>query len=232
MEQDYIDWLYGLSAPMVILNKRYGASYTSPFFYPNDDFIDLKESWEIDSRETLLDCVFTMIDDGHAPLLSEFYSKYSQLSEFDWLSFYERQTDYHKVILKFVEQTFPICNIAGIRSWDYARMAYLLRLGTTNKYVTEEECLWILHRIGLRSTYFYQSWQHYLVSWFIGLQYWNNLQIKDDLEKLRCELSRSSNVTSMANLYEDKQAPFNRLPWFIDIEKFEKPESLREYDWL
>ncbi|OCG16667.1 hypothetical protein A9G09_02465 [Gilliamella sp. wkB292] len=231
MNQDIIDWLYGLSAPMVVLHKDKGASYTSPFFYPQQDFVDMSESWGIDSRETLLNCVFDMVDDGHASTLSQYYFIYSRYAEFDWCNYYNEQTDYQKVLLDFVKQTFPICGVASIRSWDYARMAYILRNGITNKYITEQEALWILFRIGIRAQYYYSSWQHYFTSWFIGYQYWISLNNKENLELLRCELSRASNAHTMTNLYSDLQAPFNRLPWFIDLDDQQKPESLMEYQW-
>ncbi|OCG77668.1 DUF1266 domain-containing protein [Gilliamella sp. Occ4-3] len=231
MNQDCVDWLYGLSAPMVVINIENGASYTSPFFYPDRDFVDMKESWAIDSRETLLNCVFGMVDDGHASALSKYYLMYSRLSEFDWYDHYQEQDDYQKVLLDFVKQTFSVCGTAGIRSWDYARMGYILRNGTTNKYITEQEALWILSRIGLRCQYYYRNWHHYFTGWFVGYQYWISLNSKEDLETLRCELTRASRAHTMANLHEDKDAPHNRLSWYIDIEELEKPESLMEYDW-
>ncbi|OCG23503.1 hypothetical protein A9G45_12160 [Gilliamella sp. HK2] len=231
MNQDCVDWLYGLSAPMVALNKRYGASYTSPSFFPDRTFVDMESDWGIDSRQALLNCVFNMVDDGHAPILSRYYSMYSRFSESEWCDYCQAQDDYQKVLLAFVEQTFCVCGYGGIRSWDYARMGYLLRNGTTNKYISEEEALWIFSRIAARSQYFYRSWHHYSAGWAIGFQYWETLNNKEDLEALRCELTRASQTHTMKILISDKDSPCNRLPWYTEIDELEKPESLAEYDW-
>lgn len=231
MNQDYIDWLYGLSAPMVALNKESGASYTSPFFFPGYEYIDMQKDWGIHSRETLLAMVFNMVDDGHATALSKHYFMYPRLSALDWLNYTEKQSDYDKVLLEFVEQTYSECGAGGIRSWDYARMGYILRNGITNKFITEEEALWILYRIGLRAQYYYSSWQSYFSGWFVGYQYWESLTNKEDLERLRCDLCRSSQTWTMTKLYTDENSPYHHLPWHIEIEELEKPESLMEYAW-
>ncbi|OCG00451.1 DUF1266 domain-containing protein [Gilliamella sp. wkB112] len=231
MDQNYIDWLYGLSAPMVALNKEHGASYTSPFFFPDRDFVNMNDDWGIDSRESLLEMVFNMVDNGHATALTPYYFMYDRLPEYKWLEYCQSQTDYQKVLLKMAEQTFSECGVGGIRAWDYARMGYILRNGTTNKYITEQEALWIFSRIASRSQYYYKSWKHYFSGWLVGYQYWKSLSNDKNLDILRCELSRMSKINIISMLNSDEDSPCNRLPWFIDIEELEKPESLMEYDW-
>lgn len=231
MEQQHIDWLYGLSAPMVARNKEYGASYTSPFLFPDRDFVDMNEDWGINSRESLLDLVFRMVDDGHAPALSSYYLMYNRLTEYEWFEYYQKQTDYQKVLLEMVEKTASECGSGGIRSWDYARMGYILRNGTTNQYITEDEALWIFSRIAQRAQYYYRSWEHYFAGWFIGHHYWKSLSNDDNLKVLRCTFSRSTITQVMAILALDKDSPSNALTWYIELEELEKPESLKEYDW-
>lgn len=231
MDQNYIDWLYGLSAPMVALNKEHGASYTTPFLFPKRNFVAMDDDWGINSRESLLELVFRMVDDGHASPLSPHYFMFSRLSEQAWQEYCQTHTDYQKVLLEMVEQTYSECGFGGIRSWDYARMGYILRNGTTNKYITEQEALWIFSRIALRSQYYYKTWKHYFAGWLIGYHYWKSLSNDENLDILRCELSRSNRINIIAMLNSDEDSPSNRLPWFIDIEELEKPESLMEYDW-
>lgn len=232
MDQNYIDWLYGLSAPMVALNKEYGASYTSPFFFPDRDFVDMNDDWGIDSRNSLLEMVFKMVDNGHAPALSRYYFMYARLFEHEWIEYCRTLTDYQKVLIEMVEQTSSVCGTGGIRAWDYARMGYILRNGTTNKYISEQEALWIFSRIGLRAQYYFKTWHHYFASYYIGFHYWKSLNDDDqNLDTLRCKLSRTLRTHTMAILRSDEESPCNRLPWLIDIEELEKPESLMEYDW-
>ncbi|OCG06974.1 hypothetical protein A9G13_08280 [Gilliamella sp. wkB178] len=231
MDQNYIDWLYGLSAPMVALNKECGASYTGPCIFPEDEFVDMSKDWGISSRENLFDRVFGMIDDGHATALSHYYFMYDRLPEYKWLAYCQSQNDYQNVLLTLVEQTFSECGVGGIRAWDYARMGYILRNGITNKYITEQEALWIFSRMALRSQYYYKTWKQYFAGWFVGYHYWKTLGDNQNLEILGYELSKSSRTHIMSILNTDEDSPCNRLPWFIDIEELEKPESLMEYDW-
>ncbi|OCG21108.1 hypothetical protein A9G11_09235 [Gilliamella sp. wkB108] len=231
MDQNYIDWLYGLSAPMVALNKEYGASYTGPNLFPDREFVKMDDDWGIDSRESLFECVFRMIDAGHAPALSQYYFLYDRLPQYKWLEYSQSKTDFQKVLLEMVEQTFTECGVGGIRAWDYSRMGYILRNGITNKYITEQEALWILYRMALRSQYYYKTWQQYFAGHFFGYFYWKTLRDEPSLDVLRYNLSRAYQMQSMTELQTDANSPCNRLPWFIDIEELEKPESLMEYDW-
>lgn len=231
MNQQILDWLYGLCAPMVVVNKEYGASYTGPFCFPNLEFVDMKDDWGIDSRESLLQCVFRMVDDGLASSLSIYYNIYHHLPEYKWLDFYQNQGDFEKVLLDMVAQTYSECGQGGIKGWDYARMVYVIRNGTTNKYITEQEAIWLLSRIAVRAQYFYNSWENYFSSWFIGRHYWKALDKKDNLPSFRCVLTRSSSIHLITMLKTDQDSPSNLLPWFLDIPNIEKPEALKEYDW-
>lgn len=231
MHQDCTDWLFGLSAPMVALNKEEGASYTSPYFYPERNYTDMKKDWGIDSRESLLSMIFDMVDDGHAPALSKHYFMYPRLTAPHWLKYIEKHCDYDKVLIEYVEKTYSECGVGGIRSFDYARMGYLLRNGTSNMFITEDEALWIFYRIALRAQHYYSSWQSYFSGWFIGYQYWESLSNKEDLEQLRCELCRSSRNWTMSKLYSNEDSPYHHLPWYIELEEIEKPQSLMEYAW-
>lgn len=55
---------------MVALNRNNGVSYISLYFYPDHNFVDISGSWEINLRQTPLNLVFDMIDDGHALLFN------------------------------------------------------------------------------------------------------------------------------------------------------------------
>lgn len=232
MDQQYIHWLYGLSAPMVALNSAYGASFTLPSFYNDDEFVDLKESWNISSREELLDTIFRMTDDGHAEALSEGYFLRGRMLQSEWQDYLENQNAYQRVLLGFVSATSALCGSGGIRAWDIARMSFLSRIGVLDKYLTEQESLWIHFRLALRARYYYSSWQTYCAGYLFGRRYWQSLDI-DEPELLCCALDQKGQANSglMKELTEHKDSPLVNLPWYIDFEEIEKPESLQGGDW-
>ena len=77
-------WLFALSAPMVAINTHSGAQYGRPDFYPDSEFVDLSESWDIADRPALLAMIQRMTDDGHARDLSGAYWDNARLLPGEW----------------------------------------------------------------------------------------------------------------------------------------------------
>lgn len=232
MNQQYIHWLYGLSAPMVALNSAYGASFVLPSFYSDDEFVDLKDSWNIRTRQELLDTIFRMTEDGHAEALAEGYFLRGRMLQSEWQEYCENKNEYQQVLLNYIAGTSALCGSGGIRSWDIARMSFLARIGVLDKFITEQESLWLHFRLALRARYYYSSWQTYCAGYLFGRCYWQNLDI-DEPTLLHCALSQKGLANSglMKVLTEHQNSPLVCLPWYIDFEEIEKPDSLKEIDW-
>lgn len=236
MDQQYQHWLYALSAPMVALNIEYGASYTAPDFYPNDSSLDLKESWDIESRESLFDTVTRMIDHGHADELSYPYYLWHQLTPNRWRDYSAHQEESRQVLLEFVADTALMCGSGGIRAWDLCRMSFLCRIGVLNQWITEQESLWFHCRIAQRARHYYASWQEYASGFLIGRTFW--LSISEEQPELKRYALNSkgtldSNMTISRHLFTEPNSPYQHLIWEMDPAELEmeKPQSLQEVDW-
>jgi hypothetical protein len=232
MEQQFVRWLHGLSSPMVALNSGYGASFYSPSFYEDSEPVDLKESWNIGDRADLFNTIFRMADDGHAEELSEGYFLRVRMLEHEWQSYVEQQNDHQQTLLKFVAKTSSLCGGGGIRAWDLARMSFLARIGVLNQFISEQESLWIHFRLALRARYYYTSWQNYCAGYIFGRYYWQNLDIENPAQ-LDCLLSQRgfTNGRVLKELVDHPDSPLVSLPWYIDFQEIDKPESLEEVNW-
>lgn len=236
MDQLHQHWLFALSAPTAAMNLDYGASYTAPNFYPNDSELDLTNSWDIDSKSSLIETVTRMVDDGHAENLASPYYLWHRLTPSRWKDYCASQEAFRLPVLEFVASTAMTCGDGGIRSWDLSRMGFLCRIGVLNGWLTEEESLWFQSRIARRARHYYANWHTYTAGFVTGRTYWLALQ-EEDPELKRCALNnqglQDGNVTLCNRLLGGENSPYMRLPWDIDMEQvdMDKPDSLAEVDW-
>lgn len=227
-------WLYGLSAPMVAINRHLDASYTSPQFYLDDETVDLSASWQIGNRDDLLALVIRMADNGHAEGVSEAYFLFSRFLPTRWRAYVEQQTPRQQAILSYVALTGAQCGDGGIRAWDLARMSFLCRLGVLNGWITEQESLWLHNRLAQRARHYYASWANYYAAFIVGRCYWLTLG-EENVEMLRIGLTQKGdekvNQRLTGYLYTDDMSPINSLIWYVPLDEFEKPASLQGVDW-
>jgi len=232
MEEIEQRWLYALSAPMVALN---GASYSSPYYYHDgdDDQIDLASSWNVASREQLLDIVARMADDGHATELNAAYWRYQRALPSDWQALLEQLSLRERILHDYAARTFLDCGFGGTRAWDLGRMGFLLRCGLRNDWISFDESLWLQGRLAVRARHFYGSWSAYVAGYVIGRGLWGCSDLPD--EQLGRQLERQGsdprNQHIIASLSNDSASPFAELPWHLELNLPEKPASLAESDW-
>ena len=227
-------WLFALSAPMVAINRTAGADYALASFYPDNEFVDLRESWDIADRPALLAMIQRMTDDGHARDLSSAYWDHARLLPGQWQTLLANLQPAQRAAYQYAAETSMVCGAAGIRAWDLARMSFLARLGQLNGWLSLEENLWLHSRFSLRARYYYQSWHSYLAGFVIGRAYWNCLGHTDVAEQALCMSRQGSDPTHRAMVRELALTPaarFDELPWDMELDLPEKPESLEALDW-
>ncbi|WP_330984484.1 MULTISPECIES: DUF1266 domain-containing protein [Enterobacterales] len=164
--------LFALSTPMEILNQDCSPSHSSPRMYLDIPFFDVSESWGINTRDELIQMIYRMTDNGHACDLDAFYSLWFRLSPGEWQRYTSELNNEGRAYAQFVAETAAICGEAGIKAWDYVRMGFLCRIGVLNKWLTEEESLWLQSRLYVRAIHFYHSWMHYFAAYSLGRLYW------------------------------------------------------------
>ncbi|MBH3341476.1 DUF1266 domain-containing protein [Pseudomonas mendocina] len=224
-------WLFALSAPMVAMNP--GALYDLPRFYPDRDFIDLKESWDIDDRASLLTMIQRMTDDGHASDLSALYWDHARMLPSEWQARLDGLEQGQRVVHQYVAETILTCGAGGIRAWDLGRMSFLARIGELNGWLSPQENLWLHNRLSLRARYYYQSWHSYLAGFLIGRAYWRCLgsEPAEQALLLSRQGSDSSTFGMVQELALNPAARLDHLPWELELDLLEKPDTLEELDW-
>lgn len=234
MDQEYQRWLFTLSAPTTALNLEYGAAYFAPNLFPEGSPIDLKESWDIESRQDLIDTVIRMVEQGHADELSYPYYLWHQILPDSWNDFVSAQEEPRRILLEFVADTAGICGFGGIQAWDLSRMGYLCRIGVLNSWLTEQESLWLQSRIANRARHYYESWQQYTNGFLTGRTYWLSLSEERTEFKRYAFASKGNtdtNVNIVRNLFARSDSPYLMVPWVQELPEINKPESLGEVDW-
>lgn len=56
----------------------------------------------------------------------------------------------------------------------------LSRVGVLNKWLTEDESLWLQSRVYIRAHHYYHSWMHYFSAYSLGRLYWQSSQCEDN----------------------------------------------------
>ncbi|MFJ2483277.1 DUF1266 domain-containing protein [Pseudomonas sp. NPDC087598] len=223
-------WLCALSAPMAALNP--GAGYDDPAFC-DDDYIDLKDSWGIDNRQQLFDMIERMADHGHATHLAEAYLAWQRRLPSEWRALLDRLEPRERILHEFASRTFGSCGPGGILSWDYGRMGFLLRCAVRNQWIDLAESNWLHSRLAVRAQYHYGSWMAYFNGFLVGRTFWSCLSKSDD--ELAFELDRqgqsSHNLLIARGLDRNIPQFLADLPWQIELDLSQRPESLKEFDW-
>lgn len=227
MDKDEQYLLFALSTPMEVLNFRAKPSHTSPGMYTGMNEFDLSDSWGINHREDLIQTIYRMTDDGHATNLAALYTRWFALSPRQWREFTAQLGEQGQMYARFVAETAAICGHGGIKAWDYVRMGFLCRMGVLNKWLTEEESLWLQSRIYERAHYFYQGWVQYFSAYSLGRLYWQ--ADEDDPQEHFTLLQYDDSGKRMFNeLVSGSKGFYAQLPWRPLAEQLVCPETLKE----
>lgn len=217
MDKDDQYLLFALSTPMEILNCNNSPSHFSPRMYEGMKFFDLASSWGIENRDELIQTIYRMTDDGHATHLAGFYYRWFRFSPQEWQEFIcEELDDRSRIYAQFAAETAMCCGEGGIRAWDYVRMGFLCRVGVLNKWLTEEESLWLQSRVHLRAQHFYSDWVQYYAAYSLGRLYWQAPE-DEGLEQLKRFLVRKEYDQAGERMFQElvsqKDSFYATLPW-------------------
>lgn len=149
-EEQYL--LFALSAPMEILNQGCKPAHDSPKMYTGIKEFELSSSWGINNRDDLIQTIYQTTDDGHANDLAGLYLTWHRSSPEEWKALIAGGSERGLIYTQFVAQTAMCCGEGGIKAWDYVRMGFLSRVGVLNKWLTEEESLWLQSRVYVRAS--------------------------------------------------------------------------------
>lgn len=81
-------------------------------------------------------------------------------------------------------------------------MGFLCRVGVLNKWLTQEESLWLQSRVHLRALHFYSGWVQYYAAYSLGRLYWQSPE-EDDLKALKIFLARKEYDKAGERMFRD-----------------------------
>lgn len=236
MDMESQSLLFALSTPMEVLNEFHCLpSHSSPRMYLGRRFFDLSSSWGINNRDDLLKMLRTRMDGGHATQLAFLYHRWFRFSPTEWREYVGSLNERYRAYAQFVASTAACCGEGGIKSWDYVRMGFLCRVGVLNRWLTEEESLWIQSRIHVRAIHAYRGWVQYFAAYSFGRMYWqapedNNLPLLCDV-LARKEYDESGN-SMFHELLAGEHRFYTTLPWEYFAEYPTRPDTLKELSEL
>lgn len=168
-----------------------------------------------------------MTDDGHATHLAPLYTRWFTLSPRQWREFTEQLSEQGQIYARFVAETAVCCGRGGIKAWDYVRMGFLCRMGVLNKWLTEEESLWLQSRVYERAHYFYNGWMQYFAAYSLGRLYWQ-ADDEDTREHFTLLQYDASGERMFNELVSSTKGFYAQLPWRALVEQPACPETLKE----
>lgn len=228
-EEQYL--LFALSAPMEIFNQGCKPAHDSPKMYTGIKEFELSSSWGINNRDDLIQTIYQMTDDGHANDLAGLYLTWHRSSPEEWKALIAGGSERGLIYTQFVAQTAMCCGEGGIKAWDYVRMGFLSRVGVLNKWLTEEESLWLQSRVYVRAHHYYHSWMHYFSAYSLGRLYWQSSQCEDNTS-LREALTLYKYDSAGSRMFEELAAGSDRfyatLPWQPLTVQPECPVTLKD----
>ncbi|EDU6199970.1 DUF1266 domain-containing protein [Salmonella enterica subsp. salamae] len=227
MDKDEQYLLFALSTPMEVLYSGNKPSHSSPAMYTGITHVDLSDSWDINNREDLIQTIYRMTDDGHATHLAPLYTRWFTLSPRQWREFTEQLSEQGQIYARFVAETAVCCGRGGIKAWDYVRMGFLCRMGVLNKWLTEEESLWLQSRVYERAHYFYNGWMQYFAAYSLGRLYWQ-ADDEDTREHFTLLQYDASGERMFNELVSSTKGFYAQLPWQALVEQPACPETLKE----
>lgn len=100
-----------------------------------------------------------------------------------------------------------------------------------NKWLTEEESLWLQSRVYVRAHHYYHSWMHYFSAYSLGRLYWQSSQCEDNTS-LREALTLYKYDSAGSRMFEELAAGSDRfyatLPWQPLTVQSECPVTLKD----
>jgi len=158
----------------------------------------LKDSWDINDKESLVTTLAWLLKEGHHQRLMQLISfcKSNPSLESRTISRFREQFDEPLAYEESSEQTFrrglvlaeskeAKLTAAGIRGWDIARYVHVLRFGYMARFIHADECWLHLQRLEPVVNEF-TGWNDYAHSYIVGYRWWSGTAgpIEDACQRL------------------------------------------------
>lgn len=208
-------WMIALSA---ILNEQNGYSHDSIYGGRQRSAEQIKinkecleRDWNISNRQTLMDSLDWLWEDGHRSdflKARSFFSALSENGQNDYLKAISKESDryiqYH--LIKAYDKKLPQ---AGILAWDFGRYVFLCRDGAFLGYISNQEAFELMLKVAKVIQKSYLSWKEYGLAYMAGRQFW--------LKNLSSD-SAHWHTNYLSKMLFDKDSPWVKLDWSTKLE--------------
>ncbi len=167
----------------------------------------LDEWWGITDRDSFLDCVMSLVKQGHRKSYEEQAMMIKTMTSMDFTSAMKQYSGKEDIMYR-IYLAYNYNNMFTndmLLSWDLTRVVYLVRNAYTAGYIAESEAWRILEGLELdkKMKANYKSWEETGSHYVIGRNYWSLTQTK----------SSGDNIDLAATiLSEMRDSPWNVYP--------------------
>lgn len=175
----------------------------------------LKESWGIESRESLLWHLQDLSQGGQAGSFSKLHSLFVAHPTMDCMAIACEQglTVLETNRLFFVKTMAPKLGDQGLRAWDEGRSLNLIRWSLAAGYVTHQEALELAAPYVEKIESSYSSWEDYMSHYIIGRGFMGlNENTYGTLQKVALESAQSVDEFMSVSVLPMKGREVNRNP--------------------
>lgn len=161
---------------------------------------ELELGWEITSRETAMEKIQWLVEEGHSKVyteMAEVLIENHAMGKSDWSDEFPEQEDQNRIMT--VQQAYQEFGEDGLAGWDLSRALQVIGDCYHADYINLEEVLELSLPIALKLQSTFDSWEELTASYLYGYQYWK----KDDLD------NSASEVNARRQIYEDLAADEN-----------------------
>lgn len=169
----------------------------------------LEDSWDISSRDELLQTLQWIDQGGHRQLFSQLGARTANLSSDELRAAAGQLNPEDANRLVVAHRYYAKYAAQSLTAWDYVRYISLCRWGVAAGYINEEQA-WphVMHAAQILQQTF-TSWREVGENYLIGREFWSLSQTKTDDQEMR---------TIYEKLLNDPTSPWNHIPWSLRLE--------------
>ncbi|SFC21947.1 DUF1266 domain-containing protein [Clostridium uliginosum] len=132
----------------------------------------LKEGWDVTSKETAIEALEWLVNEGHREEADEVYNviksgeggNYPDLNK--TIQLYDKANSTMKAQLGFKDESFN--NVKTVAAWDTDRLVTVARWSYSADYITEEEAWNYINKAVSMAKSSFNSWEEYYISCAYG----------------------------------------------------------------
>ena len=155
-----------------VIRQSVRPGKTTAYPYEEARFLLNGDSWDIQSREDLIETVCAMTANGHNGDFLHDVAMIKSLSPAEYQQILDNATGMDKYMFPYTKKLGEKWGDKGIIAWDLARMSNLVQWGYTAGYLTYPEALALLRPAAEAARKNFSSWKEFFENYLDGYNWW------------------------------------------------------------